>query len=77
MQRTIPPVPTAEESTLLTLQQTARSLSISKRTLARLIAGGAFPSPVKIGRASRVLRTDVAAYLEQLCLQRGDKRGAS
>ena len=77
MQRTVPSVPKAEEPTLLTLQQTARSLSISKRTLARLISGGTFPTPVKIGRASRVPRTDIATYLDQLCVQRGDKRGAS
>ena len=77
MKRTEPTAPTADEPELLTLQQTARSLSISKRTLARLISGGTFPSPVKIGRASRVPRSDIATYLDQLCAERGDKRGAS
>jgi hypothetical protein len=40
-------------------------------------ASGVFPPPVKIGRSSRVLRTEIATYLDQLCRQRGDQRGAS
>ncbi len=48
-------------------------MSISKRTLERLISSGAFPSPVKIGRSSRVLRRDLDRYLDQLCRERGDK----
>lgn len=66
-----------ENRELFTLPRTAAQLSISKRTLERLIAGGVFPPPVKIGRSSRVLRTDIASYLDQLCRQRGDQRGAS
>ena len=62
---------------LLTLPQAAQDLSISKRTLERLIAAGDFPAPVKIGRSSRVPRTDLASYLEKICLQRGAKPGAS
>ena len=62
---------------LLTLDQTAVVLAISKRTLERLIAGGAFPAPLKIGRSSRVPREDIADYLEQLRRQRGDKVGTS
>lgn len=62
---------------LLTLPRAAHLLSVSKRTLERLISGGTFPPPVKIGRSSRVLRTDISAYLDQLCRERGDKRGAS
>ncbi len=66
-----------DEPALLTLQQTARSLAISKRTLDRLIAGGSFPAPLKIGRSSRVSRVDIAGYLEQLRRQRGDRIGQS
>ena len=66
-----------DEPILLTLQQTAHSLAISKRTLDRLIANGSFPSPLKIGRSSRVSRGDLAGYLEQLRRQRGDKIGQS
>ena len=50
---------------------------ISKRTLNRLIAGGTFPAPLKIGRASRVAREDIAGYLETLRRERGDKIGPS
>ena len=67
----------AEEHLLLTLSQTAQALSISKRTLNRLIAGGTFPAPLKIGRASRVAREDIAGYLETLRRERGDKLGTS
>ena len=62
---------------LLTLPQAAHDLSVSRRTLERLISAGIFPTPVKIGRSSRVLREDIANYLEQLRHQRGDKLGAS
>lgn len=66
-----------DEPKLLTLQQTAHSLAISKRTLDRLIANGSFPPPLKIGRSSRVAREDLAGYLEQLRRQRGEKIGPS
>ena len=67
----------AEGHLLLTLSQTAQALSISKRTLNRLIAGGTFPAPLKIGRASRVAREDIASYLETLRRQRGHEIGLS
>ncbi len=66
-----------EDRLLITMKQAASSLSISKRTLDRLIAAGAFPPPLKIGRASRVSLTDIANYLERLRQARGDKLGAS
>ena len=69
--------PSGDERDLFTLPYAAERLSISKRTLERLIASGAFPQPVKIGRSSRVTRGDVAAYLEKICRERGDKIGAS
>ncbi|HWA09557.1 MAG TPA: helix-turn-helix domain-containing protein [Opitutaceae bacterium] len=64
-------------SILLTLPQAASNLAVSRRTLERLIAAGDFPAPVKIGRASRIPQTDLAAYLEKICLERGAKAGAS
>jgi len=67
----------SEERLLFTLEQAAQSLAISKRTLERLIAGGVFPVPLKIGRSARVPREDIADFLEQLRRQRGDKVGAS
>ncbi len=69
--------PASDHRDLLTLPSAAQRLSISKRTLERLIASGAFPSPVKIGRSSRVPRSDLARYLDQLCRERGDEIDAS
>lgn len=51
---------------LLTLPEAASFLAISKRTLERLIAGGQFPAPLKIGRASRIAMDDLSAYLKRL-----------
>jgi excisionase family DNA binding protein len=67
----------AERRLLLTLDQTALALAISKRTLERLIVGGSFPVPLKIGRSTRIPREDIADYLEQLRRQRGDTVGTS
>jgi len=74
-----PPAASADSDgrLLLTLAQTALALAISKRTIERLIAGGAFPAPLKIGRSTRVPREDIANYLEQLRRHRGDKVGTS
>lgn len=72
-----PPATGGDGRLLLTLNQAALSLSVSKRTLERLIAGGAFPPPLKIGRSSRVSREDISNYLEQLRRARGDKPGTS
>lgn len=72
-----PSAHSAENSTLLTLPRAAEVLAISKRTLERLISKGSFPQPVKIGRASRVPREDIAAFLEKLRRERGDKIGTS
>lgn len=62
---------------LLTLPQAAHDLSVSRRTLERLIAAGIFPTPVKIGRSSRIPRVDLATYLDKLCLERGNRPGLS
>ena len=43
----------------------AEALTISKRTLQRLIASGKFPAPIKIGAASRVLIADLERYVER------------
>ncbi len=69
--------PASDHRELLTLPLAAQRLSISKRTLERLISRGAFPPPVKIGRSSRVLCSDLSRYLDQLCRERGDKIQAS
>jgi len=59
----------------LTLKQAADMLSISKRTLERLMASGAFPRPLKIGRSSRVLLSDVQADLKRRSDMRNGQGG--
>jgi excisionase family DNA binding protein len=68
---------TVDEPALLSLEDAAASLAISKRTLCRLISRGDFPTPLKIGRASRVSRRDLVNYVDQLLLSRNDTRGMS
>jgi excisionase family DNA binding protein len=58
-------------SSLLTVQEVARRLDISKRTLEREIARGRFPRPIKIGSALRVLPGDVKVYLDDLLVKVG------
>ena len=56
----------SEHPILITLEQAARRLAISRRTLERLIATGEFPSRLKLGRASRLTVEDIDAYCAQL-----------
>lgn len=77
MQSKIPSPVTADDKALLSLEDAATSLAISKRTLCRLISRGDFPAPLKIGRASRVSRRDLVNYVDQLLLSRSDSRGMS
>ncbi len=63
------------DALLLTLDEAAKALAISKRTLERLINAGEFPRPLKIGRASRVLLADVTTYLQRLT-ERRNTQGA-
>jgi len=60
----------AEVNHLLTLGEAARRLTISRRTLERLISERKFPFPVKINRSSRVLLSDLDAYLSKLVQHR-------
>ena len=57
---------TQEIPQLLTLQEAADRLSISKRSLEREIQRGNFPPPLKIGRATRVEVADLVRYVEGL-----------
>lgn len=60
----------AEAQHLLTLNEAARRLTISRRTLERLIAEWKFPHPVKINRSSRVLLSDLNAYIAKMAAGR-------
>lgn len=56
----------ADSKKLITLDEAASLLSISRRTLEREIAAGRFPRPLKIGRATRVAVSVLESYLSQL-----------
>jgi excisionase family DNA binding protein len=62
----------AEAPLLITLEQAAQRLAISRRTLERLMAAGEFPAPLKLGRSARVEAKDVDAYCVQLRARRID-----
>lgn len=55
---------------LVTIRETAQTLGISVRALYRLIASGALPAPLKLGRASRMSMTEIHAYIERLKTER-------
>ncbi len=48
-----------------TLKFCSDALSISKRTLYRLIASGDFPKPIKVGCSLRIDADDLAAYVNR------------
>jgi excisionase family DNA binding protein len=58
--------PLSEVLDLLTLNEAARTLCVSRRTLERLIAKRQFPQVIKIGSSSRVLRSDLVTFVEKL-----------
>ena len=51
---------------LLTLDDAAKRLSVSRRTIEREISAGHFPRPLKIGRATRVTAAAIHAYIQKL-----------
>ena len=54
------------ERYLLTLNETAAMLGISRETLYRKIDGGLFPKPIKQGNRSYFKPSDVQIYLDDL-----------
>jgi excisionase family DNA binding protein len=54
------------KSELLTVEQVAAILAVSRRTVHRLVARGELPGPIKIGAASRFPAEEVQAYVEAL-----------
>lgn len=55
---------------LIRLADFARSISVSVRTLYRMIDDKEVPSPIKQGRGSFFLREDLDSYFEKLKQQR-------
>jgi excisionase family DNA binding protein len=49
---------------LLTITQVSSLLAVTSRHIYRLVAAGEFPRPVSIGRATRFVASEVAAYVE-------------
>jgi excisionase family DNA binding protein len=56
---------------LLPLKEAALAIGVSVREVYRLIARGELPRPVKVGRATRIPESEVAAYIENLKRRRG------
>ncbi len=58
--------PTSEGKLLLTVDEVAELLGVSRRSVWRLSSGPDLPSPVKLGRSARWRRADIMAYVEDL-----------
>lgn len=55
-------------TSLLTSEDVAARLRISKRHVHNLVTEGNFPPPMKVGRLNRWRELDVDCYVEQLAL---------
>lgn len=55
---------------LLTVHETAQQLSLSTRTIWKLVATGDFPQPLRIGGARRWRESDLTRYVERLTAAR-------
>ena len=56
----------SEQPQLLSLDDAAKRLSVSRRTIEREISAGRFPRPLKIGRSTRVPLAALQAYIDKL-----------
>ena len=54
------------EDHLIDMKDAAARLSVSTRTIYRLVALGELAAPVKVGRASRMPASDLDRYIERL-----------
>lgn len=57
--------------TLLKIEEVAKMLAVTERTVWRLKAAKAFPQPVRIGHSTRWFWSDIQDYLEKLKQARG------
>ena len=55
---------------LLSLEQVANILGVCVRSVRRLVDRGELPRPVRVGRAVRMFKSEVDAYLQGLREQR-------
>ena len=63
------------EPKLLTLGEAVTRLRICKRSYQRLVQRKIVPRPLKIGRKTLVLESDLRAYIDSL-IERRDRAGA-
>lgn len=56
----------SEALQLVSLDDAAKRLSISRRTIEREISAGRFPRPIKIGRATRITLVALQSYIDKL-----------
>ena len=51
---------------LVSVNEAAKLMAISRRTVERLVSGGDLPSPIKIGGCSRFRIKDITGYIERM-----------
>ena len=55
---------------LVSISEVESQVALKKSTLYELIAVGEFPSPIKVGRASRWLLSEIQAWIDERASQR-------
>lgn len=55
---------------LYSIKEAAKTLGVAPRTVWRIIAEGKLPQPIKIGRSSRLVASDIQNYIDALKKQR-------
>ncbi|MDC0200934.1 hypothetical protein OAK04_00945 [Verrucomicrobia bacterium] len=58
-----------ESYQLISKKEAASLLSISTRTLDRLVSSGNFPNPIKVGGSSRFLLYQITNFINQASLE--------
>lgn len=66
MNVSLDPTDAVEPALLLDVRETAALVGMSARWLWRAVSAGDFPTPIKIGRATRWRRCEVEAWVEGL-----------
>ena len=51
---------------LVSVNEVAKLMAISRRTVERLVSGGDLPRPIKIGGCSRFRIKDITSYIERM-----------
>jgi excisionase family DNA binding protein len=54
-----------ESYQLISKKEAASLLSISTRTLDRLISSGELPQPIKVGKSSRIRLIDITQFIDK------------